>query len=427
MEELLHDDTLAIHHGYDTSEAKLAIGVPIFQSNSFEFENAAHAAAMFNLERPGHIYSRLSNPTNEVLEQRLTRLERAEATVCVASGSAAVSYAISNIVRPGDNIITFEQLYGATYTYVRHLLPSMGVETRFALGDAASDVVPLIDARTRCIYCESITNPGGRIHDIATLGSVAEDARLPLIVDNTVASPALIKPIEYGASVVVASLGKFIGGHGAALGGAITDSGRFEWRKNADAFPMLTRPEPAYHDVCYVEQSGRAAFAARCRTVALRNTGAALSPFNAFMILQGLHTLQLRIARHSENAKKLVEFLTTHRAVASVESVGLPDHPQNERALRYLDGRYPSLFAFRVKGGFSCAAEFYDRLQLCKRMINVGDVRTNVCHPASTTHRQLTDAELDRAGISPDMIRVCVGIENAEDIIRDFDRALIAA
>ena len=417
-------ETMAIHAGHDGDPATRACAVPIYQTVAFEFESADHGAALFNLDVPGNIYTRIGNPTNAVLERRMAALEGGVEALSVSAGAAAVYYAISNIVEAGTNVVAVPQLYGATYTYLAHLLPKQGVTTRFAATDNANDIAKLIDRDTRAVYCESIGNPAGNIADIEAIANVAHAAGVPLIVDNTVATPMLVRPIDYGADVVIHSLSKFIGGHGTSLGGIIVDSGRFPWSKHADRFPMLTQPEPSYHDVIYTEQFGPAAYVARCRTVGQRNTGATLSPFNGFLILQGLETLPLRMERHCSNAYKVAGFLRQDDRIAWVNYVGFSDSPHHLLARKYLGGLYPSLLTFGAVGGFEAGRQAFDRLKLFKRMVNMGDAKSLACHPASTTHRQLTPSELAKAGVSPEMIRLSIGIEHIDDIIADLDQAL---
>ena len=417
-------ESIAIHGGYDGDPTTRSCAVPIYQTVAFEFDSADHGAALFNLEVPGNIYTRIGNPTNAVLERRVAMLEGGVEGLSVSAGSAAIHYALANIVESGDNIVSLPQLYGATYTLFAHVFRRQGVEARFSESDDPEAVARLIDRRTRAVYCESVGNPAGNIADIAGLAEVAHRAGVPLIVDNTVATPILLRPIEHGADVVVHALTKFIGGHGNSLGGMIVDAGNFDWRAHADRFAMFTTPEPSYHDVVYVEQFGCAAFAARARTVGQRNTGATLSPFNAFLILQGLETLPLRIERHVENARRVAEFLRGHRRVEWVNYAGFPDSPNYQLAQRYLGGRIPSLLTFGVTGGFDAGRAFLDRLRMFKRLVNMGDAKSLATHPASTTHRQLTPPQLAAAGITPETVRLAIGIEHIDDILADLDQAL---
>ena len=423
----MRDETIAIHGGYETDPTTKAVAVPIYQTVAYEFDSADHGAALFNLEVPGNIYTRIGNPTNAVLERRVAALEGGVEALTVSSGAAAIHYAVANLVEMGANIVSTPQLYGASYTLLAHLMPKQGVETRFAASDQASDIGRLIDRNTRAVYCESVGNPAGNIIDIEAIAKVAHEAGVPLIVDNTVATPILLKPIAYGADVVVHSMTKFMGGHGTTLGGIIVDAGRFPWREHRERFRMLTEPEPSYHDIVYTEQYGAAAYVARCRTVCQRNTGATLSPLNAFLLLQGIETLPLRMERHCSNAAIVAEHLRRHKRIEWVSYVGFKDNPYNALAERYLGGRAPSLMTFGVVGGFEAGRRAFDRLRLFKRLVNMGDAKSLACHPASTTHRQLTGDELAKAGVRPEMIRLSIGIENIEDILDDLDQALAGA
>jgi O-acetylhomoserine (thiol)-lyase len=423
----MHLETLAIHAGYDGDPTTHAVAVPIYQTIAFEFDSAAHGAALFNLDTPGNIYTRIGNPTNAVLEQRVAALEGGVEALSVSSGMAAIHYAVANIVEAGDNIISLPQLYGATYTLFAHLLPKQGVETRFAASDRAEDIARLIDGRTRAVYCESVGNPAGNVADLEVLARVAHAHGIPLIVDNTVATPVLLRPIEHGADVVVHSMTKFMGGHGTTLGGMIVDAGRFPWTAHADRFPMLTRPEPAYHDVVYTDHYGAAAFVARCRTVCQRNTGSTLAPLNGFLLLQGVETLALRVERHVENARRVAEFLRDHPRIQWVNYAGFPDNPLYPMAEKYLGSRRASLLTFGVCGGLAAGVKCFDAFKLFKRMVNMGDAKSLACHPASTTHRQLTPDEQRQAGVTPEMIRLSVGIEHIDDILDDLAQALDAA
>jgi O-acetylhomoserine (thiol)-lyase len=423
----MRDETISIHAGYETEPTTKSVAVPIYQTVAYEFDSADHGAALFNLEVPGHIYSRLSNPTTAVLERRVAALERGHEALCVGSGAAAIHYAIANLVQAGDNIVTLPQLYGATYTLFEHVFRKQGVDVRFAASDKAASVEALIDARTKAVYCESIGNPAGNVADIEALADVAHRNGVPLIVDNTIATPILCKPVRYGADVVVHSLTKFFGGHGTTMGGAIVDSGKFPWEKHRERFPMFTTPEPAYHGVVYTEQYGKGAYAARCRTVCLRNTGSVLAPLSAFLLLQGVETLALRVERHIYNASRVAAFLRAHERVAWCRYLGYNDDPCRDLALKYLGGHGSAFLTFGVKGGFEAGKSFYDALKLFKRLVNIGDAKSLACHPASTTHRQLTPDELGRAGVTPEMIRLSIGIEHIDDIIADLSQALAAA
>lgn len=422
----MQDATLALHHGFTSDPATKAVAVPIYQTVAYEFDSAQHGADLFDLAVPGNIYTRIMNPTNDVLEQRMAALEGGVAALAVSAGSAAITYAIQALARAGDNIVSTPQLYGGTYTLFAHMLPSQGIEVRFARDDSPEAIAALIDGHTKAVYCESIGNPAGNIVDIGALARVAHAAGIPLIVDNTVASPVLCKPITHGADIVVHSLTKYVGGHGNSLGGIIVDGGTFPWHQHTIRFPQLTRPEPSYHGVVYTEAFGAAAFIGRVRTVPLRNTGAALSPFNAFLILQGLETLALRMDRHVENAMAVALHLQQHPAVEWVSYAGLPDHPHHELASRYMGGRPSALLSFGLKGGYEAGVRFYDALRIFKRLVNIGDAKSLACHPASTTHRQLSEAEQSKAGVRPEMIRLSVGIEDIGDLLADLDQALQA-
>jgi O-acetylhomoserine (thiol)-lyase len=417
-------ETIAIHAGYDGDPTTKAVAVPIYQTVAFEFDSAEHGAALFNLEVQGNIYTRIGNPTNTVLEKRVAALEGGVDALSVSSGMAAIHYALINIAEMGNNIVSIPQLYGATYTLLAHILPKQGIAGRFAESDHPDAVEKLIDENTRAIYCESVGNPAGNVADIEGLARVAHKHGIPLIVDNTVATPILLRPIDYGADVVVHSMTKFMGGHGTTLGGMIVDSGKFPWRQYPERFYMLNKPEIAYHGVIYVEQYGDAAFVARCRTVAQRNTGSTLSPFNSFLLLQGVETLALRVERHVENARKVAEYLRSHRMVEWVNYAGFPDNPLYPMAQRYLGSRRCSLLTFGVKGGFEAGTKCFNALRLFKRMVNMGDAKSLACHPASTTHRQLTPDEQAKAGVTPEMIRLSVGIEHIDDILDDLSQAL---
>jgi len=423
----MRDDTLAIHAGYVTDEATKSVAVPIYQTVAYEFDSADHGAALFDLEVPGNIYSRLGNPTVAVLEERVAALEGGRGALCVGSGMAAIHYAIANIAELGTNIVSLPQLYGATYTLFEHVLRRQGIDVRFAASDAPAEVDKLIDRNTRAVYCESIGNPAANVADIETLAKVAHARGVPLIVDNTIATPILLKPICYGADIVVHSLTKFFGGHGTTMGGAIVDSGRFPWTEHRGRFHMLTQPEPAYHGVVYTEQYGDTAYVARCRTVCQRNTGSVLSPFAAFLLLQGTETLALRMERHLANANRAADFLVGHPGVDWVHYLGFADDPYHLLAKKYLGGCGAPFLTFGVNGGFEAGKRFYDALKLFKRLVNIGDAKSLACHPASTTHRQLTPDELARVGVKPEMIRLAIGIEHPEDIIADLAQALDAA
>ncbi|MEG8203188.1 bifunctional O-acetylhomoserine aminocarboxypropyltransferase/cysteine synthase [Pseudomonas sp. 5FOS] len=420
-------ETLAIHAGFSPDSTTRAVAVPIYQTTSFAFDDTQHGADLFDLKVAGNIYSRIMNPTNDVLEQRMAALEGGVGALAVASGMAAITYAIQTVAEAGDNIVSVAKLYGGTYNLLAHTLPRMGIHTRFAAHDDIAALEALIDSRTKAVFCESIGNPAGNIVDIAALAEAAHRHGVPLIVDNTVATPVLCRPFEHGADIVVHSLTKYIGGHGTSIGGIVIDSGKFPWADNKERFALLNTPDPSYHGVTYTEAFGPAAFIGRCRVVPLRNTGAALSPFNAFLILQGLETLALRMERHTENALKVAHYLQAHEQVAWVKYAGLPDHPEHELAQRYTGGKPASILSFGIKGGQAAGARFIDALQLVVRLVNIGDAKSLACHPASTTHRQLNDEELEKAGVPRDMVRLSIGIEHSDDIIADLAQALEAS
>ena len=404
--------------------AAKAVAVPIYQTVAYEFDNAQHGADLFDLAVPGNIYTRIMNPTNDVLEKRLAALEGGIAGLVVSAGSAAIHYAILTLAQAGDNIVSTPQLYGGTYTLFAHMLPSLGISVRFAKDDSPEAIAALIDEKTKAVYAESIGNPAGNIVDIRGLADVAHAAGVPLVIDNTVATPIICKPIEFGADIVVHSITKYVGGHGNSLGGVIVDSGKFPWGEHKERFPVFSQPEPSYHGVVYTETFGAAAFIARARTVPLRNTGSALSPMNAFLLLQGLETLALRMERHVENALAVAHYLQDHPKVAWVSYAGLPDHPHHALAQKYMGGKPSSILSFGLKEGYEAGVRFYDALQIFKRLVNIGDAKSLACHPASTTHRQLNEAEQAKAGVKPEMIRLSVGIEAIEDLLADLDQAL---
>ncbi len=417
-------ETISIHEGYETDPTTKSCAAPIFQTVAYEFDDAQHGADLFNLAVPGNIYSRIMNPTWDVLEKRVTALEGGLASLAVSAGSAAIHYSILTIAEAGDNIVATPQLYGGTYTLFAHMLPKQGIEVRFAKTDQAEDLSALIDDKTKAVFCESIGNPAGNIADIEPIATMAHSHGVPLIIDSTVATPALLNPIEYGADIVVHSLTKYMGGHGTTLGGIIVDSGKFPWAEHKERFPVLNQPEPAYHGVVYTNDFAEAAYIARARTVPLRNTGSALSPLSAFLLLQGIETLQLRMERHCQNALAVASYLKEHKQVEWVNYAGLAGDKYYDLAQKYYDGKPSSLLTFGIKGGFDSGVKFYDALKMIKRLVNIGDAKTLACHPASTTHRQLTEEEQKAAGVSPEMIRLCIGIEHIDDIIDDIEQAL---
>ena len=420
----MKDETILIHAGYETDPTTHSVVTPIYQTVAYEFDNAQHGADLFNLAVPGNIYTRLMNPTTDVLEKRVAELEGGVGALGLSAGSAAINYAILNLAEVGHNIVTTPQLYGGPYTLFAHMFPKQGIDVKFAASDKPEDIAAEIDENTRAVFCETIGNPAGNIVDIEAVAAVAHEHGVPLVVDNTVATPILIKPISYGADILVHSLTKYMGGHGNSLGGAIVDGGTFPWADHSDKFPGLTTPEPSYHGVVYTDALGPAAYIGRARTVPLRNTGSAISPFNSFLILQGIETLALRMERHCDNAIAVANYLNDHGKVSRVSFAGLAGDEFHDLAQKYCNGKPASLLTFEIEGGFDAAVSFYDKLGLFKRLVNIGDARSLACHPASTTHRQLTPEEQQRAGVTPGMIRLCVGIEHIDDIIADLEQAL---
>jgi len=423
----MKNETIAIHGGFDADPTTRAVAVPIYQTASYAFDSAEHGAALFNLEVEGYRYTRIANPTNTVLEKRVAALEGGLAALCVSSGQTAVYYAALNVGETGRNIVCVPQLYGTTHTLFAHVLPQLGIRTHFARSDRPADIEALIDEDTRAVFCEMVGNPAGNICDVEALATVAHRHGVPLIVDNTVATPMLIRPIEYGADIVVHSLTKFMGGHGTTLGGIIVDGGSFPWEQHAARFPMFTQPDPSYHGLVYTEHYGATAYLGRCRSVYQRTIGAVLSPLSAFLLLQGIETLGVRIDRHVENGRRVAEFLRADGRVEAVNYAGFADNPYHALAQKYLGGRACSLLTFELRGGFAAGTRFYDALKLIKRLVNIGDAKSLACHPASTTHRQMSPGEQRQAGVGPGSIRLSVGIEHIDDIIADLDQALAAA
>jgi O-acetylhomoserine (thiol)-lyase len=420
-------ETLAVHGGYSPDPTTRAVAVPVYQTTSYAFDSAQHGADLFDLKAQGNIYTRIMNPTTDVLEKRLAAMEGGVGGLALASGMAAITAAIQTIAEAGDNIVAASQLYGGTYNLLAHTLPQQGIETRFFSLDEPQAIGRLADARTKAVFVESIGNPSGRIADIARLAAAAHQAGVPLIVDNTVPTPYLLRPIEHGADVVVHSLTKYLGGHGTTVGGLIVDAGRFPWAEHAARFSRLNSPDPSYHGVVYTQALGPAAYIGRARVVPLRNTGAALSPFNAFLLLQGIETLALRMDRINDNALDVARFLEKEPAVSWVRYAGLPTHPDHALAQRLLRGRASGVLSFGVQGGRAAGEKFLDSLKLVTRLVNIGDAKSLATHPASTTHRQLAAEELARAGVSEDMVRLSVGIEHIEDLLADIGQALRAS
>jgi O-acetylhomoserine (thiol)-lyase len=419
----VRDETIAVHGGYQADSTR-AVAVPIYQTVAHDFVDSAHAGAVFDLEMPGFHYNRINNPTVDVLEQRMTSLEQGVGAVALSSGAAAVRYSVRNVTEVGSNIVTTPQLYGATYTYFAHVLPGEGVEARFSADDSAEAIEALIDEGTKAVFFESIGNPAGNVVDIEAVAEAAHRHGVPLIVDNTLATPLCLKPFRHGADIVIHSLTKFVGGHGTTLGGIVIDGGKFPWAEHPERFPMFSRPEPAFHGVVYARDFPDRAYAVRCRTVGLRNEGAALAPLNAFLLLQGLETLSVRLERQQHNARLVAEHLLSHPRVSWVRYLGFDDNPYHLLARKYLGDRFPSVLTFGHVDGYEAGIRFFDRVKLFKRLVNMGDSKSLVVHPASTTHRQLDREALERADIPPEMIRLSVGLEHIDDIIEDIDQAL---
>ncbi|WP_025512894.1 O-acetylhomoserine aminocarboxypropyltransferase/cysteine synthase family protein [Bordetella trematum] len=417
-------ETIAVHGGYRPDPTTRAVAVPIYQTVAYAFDDTQHGADLFDLKVPGNIYTRIMNPTNDVLEQRVAALEGGIAALALASGQAAVTYSILTLAEAGDNIVSSSTLYGGTYNLLAHTLPQYGISTRFADPSDLASFERQIDASTKAIFAESVGNPLGNVTDIQALADLAHRHGVPLIVDNTVPSPYLLRPIEHGADIVVQSLTKYLGGHGTSLGGAIIDSGKFPWAQHKERFKRLNEPDVSYHGVVYTEAFGAAAYIGRARVVPLRNTGAALSPFNAFQILQGIETLALRVDRIVENAVRIAQYLKQHPKVEWVNYAGLPEHPDHALVQKYLGGKAPGLFTFGVKGGREAGARFQDALNLFTRLVNIGDAKSLATHPASTTHRQLNPEELAKAGVREETVRLSIGIEHIDDLIADLDQAL---
>src|SRR6202522_3366872 len=423
----MRPETIALHAGFDSDPTTKAVAVPIYQTVAYSFDSAEHGAALFNLEVEGYRYTRIANPTNAVLERRVADLEGANAALSVSSGQAALYYAVLAVTEAGRNIVSVPQLYGTTHTLFAHILPRQGVQVRFAKSDRGADIESLIDENTRAVFCETVGNPAGNVCDLEALATVAHRHGVPLIVDNTVATPMLVRPVDHGADVVVHSLTKFMGGHGTTLGGAVIDCGSFPWLKHASSYPMFTQPDDSYHGLVYTEHYGAAAFIGRCRSVYQRTLGAVLSPMNAFLLLQGIETVALRIDRHVENARKVAEFLRADARVESINYAGFSDSPYHPLVQKYLGGRACSLMTFEIRGGLAAGKRFYNALKLFKRLVNLGDAKSLACHPASTTHRQMSPAEQLAAGVAPGGIRLSVGIEHIDDILADLDQALKTA
>ncbi|CCE07474.1 O-acetylhomoserine aminocarboxypropyltransferase (O-acetylhomoserine (thiol)-lyase or OAH sulfhydrylase) [Bradyrhizobium sp. STM 3843] len=423
----MRNETIAIHAGYEPDPTTKAVAVPIYQTAAYAFDSADHGAALFNLEAEGYRYSRISNPTTAVLEKRVSELEGGVGALAVGTGQAALHFAFVNLADHGGNIVSVPQLYGTTHTLLGHILPRQGIIGRFAESDQPDAIERLIDENTRAVFAETIGNPAGNVCDIEALAKVAHRNGVPLLVDNTVATPILLKPFDYGADIAVHSLTKFLGGHGTTLGGALVDSGNFPWKQHADRFPAFSQPDTSYHGLVYTDHFGKSAFIQRARSVYQRTMGAVLSPFNAFLLLQGIETVALRMERHVENARKVAEFLRDDPRVAWVNYAGFSDSPYYPLVQKYLDGHASSLFTFGIKGGLDAGKAFYDSLKLITRLVNIGDAKSLACHPASTTHRQMSADEQRKAGVLPETIRLSIGIEHISDIIEDLDQALAQA
>jgi O-acetylhomoserine (thiol)-lyase len=420
----MRDETIAIHGGYQPDPTTKAVAVPIYQTASYAFDSADHGAALFNLEVEGFRYSRIANPTSAVLERRIAELEGGIGALAVSSGQAATHFALVNLADTGGNIVTVPQLYGTTHTLLAHILPRQGIIGRFAENDKASSIERLIDENTKAIFCESVGNPAGNVCDIEELAKVAHRHGVPLIVDNTVATPVLLKPFEYGADIVVHSLTKFLGGHGTTLGGVIVDSGRFPWSEQKKRFHAFNEPDKSYHGMIYAQHFGARAYIERARSVYQRTMGSVLSPFNAFLLLQGIETVALRMERHVDNAQKVAAFLKDDPRIAWINYAGFAESEYFNLVQKYLKGCAPSLFTFGIKGGLDSGKGFYDALKLVTRLVNIGDAKSLACHPASTTHRQMSRDEQRQAGVLPETIRLSIGIEHIDDIIADIDQAL---
>ena len=420
-------ESIALHHGYESEKTTKSATTPIYQTTSFTFDDTKHGADLFDLKVEGNIYTRIMNPTNGVLEQRVAEMEGGIAALSLASGMAAITYAIQCITRTGDNIVSTNQLYGGTYNLFAHSFPQQGINVKMVDGADFKAIDAAIDEKTKALYCESIGNPLGNIIDLKELADIAHKHGIPLIVDNTVPTPYLCRPIDFGADIVIHSLTKYMGGHGTTIGGAIVDSGKFDWAKEPKKYPMLNEPDPSYHGVVYTEALGPAAFIGRCRVVPLRNTGAALSPHSAFLIMQGLETLGLRIKQHCENALTLAKYLEGHESVEWVNYAALPNDKYNVLCKKITNGQASGIISFGIKGGIQAGTKFIDALQMILRLVNIGDAKSLACHPASTTHRQLNPEELALAGVSEDMIRISVGIEHIDDIIQDVEQAIEAS
>ncbi len=420
-------ETVAVHGGYQAEETTRAAVTPIYQTTSYTFRDTQHGADLFDLKEVGNIYTRIMNPTTAVLEQRVTEMEGGIGSLAVSSGMAAINYTITAIAGTGDNIVSSATLYGGTYNLFAHTFPAIGIEARFT-NSSAEAMEKLIDENTKAVFFESIGNPACDVPDLAAISEMAHRHGVPVVVDNTVPTPYLCRPFDHGVDIVVHSLTKYMGGHGNSIGGVIVDSGNFPWADHPERFPLLSTPDPSYHGVVYTEAFGKAAFIGRARLVPLRNTGSAISPFNSFLVLQGLETLALRIVRHSDNALAVAEYLLQHERVTRVTYPGLPGHPDSKNVKRYLrDGKAAGILSFDIIGGRESGTKFIDALKLILRLVNIGDARSLACHPATTTHRQLGEEELKSAGVTEEMVRLSIGIEHIDDILADLEQALSAS
>ncbi len=417
-------ETIAVHGGYSPEPTTKAVAVPVYQTTSYAFDNTQHGADLFDLKVEGNIYTRIMNPTTAVLEQRVTELEGGIGGLALASGMAAINYAVQTIAETGDNIISTSSLYGGTYNLFAHTFPQMGIETRFIDAGGVDSISSLIDDKTKAVFCESIGNPAGNVADLERIAELAHEKGVPVIVDNTVPTPYLCRPFEHGCDIVVHSLTKYLGGHGTTIGGIIVDSGKFPWAEHKQRFKRLNEPDPSYHGVVYTEALGEAAYIGRARVVPLRNTGAAISPMNSFMVLQGIETLPLRMDRHCENAERVADYLSAHDKVSWVRYAGLESHPDYALLQKYTNGKASGILSFGIEGGAEAGARFIDALQLVTRLVNIGDAKSLACHPATTTHRQLSPEELNKAGVSEDLVRLSVGIEHIDDLLEDIEQAL---
>jgi O-acetylhomoserine (thiol)-lyase len=420
-------ETIAIHGGFQPDPTTKAVATPIYQTTSYAFDSTQHGADLFDLKVAGNIYTRIMNPTSDVLEKRVAAMEGGVGGLALASGMAAVTYAIFTIAESGDNIVATSTLYGGTYNLFAHTLPQLGINVRFVAPNDVDAMAKAIDARTKAVFCESIGNPAGNVADLARIADMAHAHGVPVIVDNTVPTPYLCRPFEWGCDIVVHALTKYMGGHGTTIGGAIVDSGKFPWAQHRERFRRLNEPDVSYHGVVYTEALGPAAYIGRARVVPLRNMGAAISPFNSFLVLQGIETLPVRMDRHCENALAAAKFLRAHPQVEWVRYAGLDDNPDKPLVDKYMGGKASSILSFGIKGGGEAGARFIDALKLAVRLVNIGDAKTLACHPATTTHRQLSPQELERAGVSVDMVRLSIGIEHIDDIVADLDQALAAS